>query len=582
VLALAVLEGLLPPVSAWFTKRLIDALAGGPAGNTGRVAVAAAGLAAAGLLSGAHRGVASYLSGALARSARLVAADRLFRRINEHVGLARLESPAYLDRLRLATQAGGQAPGELTRSAVGLIRAAVQGAGFLATLLMVWPPSVLVVLAGAVPAAILQTGAGRRRAALTVRLSPLVRREVTYQMLLTDVGAAKEIRLFGLGGFLRERMLAEARAASDAEGRLERRLTRTHTGLELLAGAVTVAGVVTAAAQAAAGRITLGDVALFLAALTGVYGAATTATDGVAGAYKALLLFGAYREIVEEPPAGPPAGSAPLAPLRRAVELRDVWFRYGEGAPWVLRGVDLVIPRGARIGLVGVNGAGKSTLVKLLCRMYEPERGAVLWDGRDVREAHAADLRSRVTAVFQDFVAYDLTARENVGAGRLDALDDLEAVRRAARASGIDEALAALPRGYDTLLSRVFAGMDDRDAAQLSGGQWQRVAVARAFLRSGADLMILDEPSAGLDPEAEHALHERLMELSRGRAALLVSHRLNALRDADEIVVLDGGRVAERGTHAALIDLGGVYARLFALQAGGYRDRQVPSAAGGR
>ncbi|MEV4299750.1 ABC transporter ATP-binding protein [Microbispora rosea] len=238
----------------------------------------------------------------------------------------------------------------------------------------------------------------------------------------------------------------------------------------------------------------------------------------------------------------------------------------------MLRGVDLVIPHGASIGLVGVNGAGKSTLIKLLCRMYEPQRGRILWDGVDLGAMAPEDLRSRITAVFQDFMTYDLTARENVGVGRLESLGDLDAIRRAARPAGVDDALAALPYGYDTLLSRIFVGLDDDDRAQLSGGQWQRVAVARAFLREEADLMILDEPSAGLDPEAEHALHERLMSLTVGRTSLLISHRLGALRDADEIVVLDGGRIAERGPHAALLEHGGVYARLFALQSAAYRD----------
>ncbi|GIH67165.1 ABC transporter ATP-binding protein [Microbispora siamensis] len=571
VLGLAVVEGALPPVTAWFTKLLVDELARGQAAGVGRVTAAAVGLAVAGLLAGAHRSVAFYLAGAMSRAARLLAADRLFARVNGYVGLDRFENPAFLDRLRLAVQAGGQAPGDLTRSVVALIRAMVQGGGFLATLVVVWPPIVLAVLAGAVPAALLQARAGRRRAGLTMSLSPVHRREFTYQMLLTDVSAAKEIRLFGLGDFLRGRMLGELRAGNDAEAGLERRLLRMDAGLELLAGAVMVTGVAVAAYRAMHGLITLGDVTLFLAALAGVYGAVTAFTESAATAYRALLLFGAYQAIVDEPVPAPAAAPDGPRPLRTGIELRDVWFRYRDDGPWVLRGVDLVIPRGASVGLVGVNGAGKSTLIKLLCRLYEPQRGRILWDGADIRTIAPEDLRSRITAVFQDFMTYDLTARENIGVGRLDALGDLGAIRRAARPAGVDDALAALPHGYDTLLSRIFVGLDD-DSAQLSGGQWQRVAVARAFLREDADLMILDEPSSGLDPEAEHALHERLMSLTTGRTSLLISHRLGALRDADEIVVLDGGRIVERGPHTALLEHGGVYARLFALQSAAYRD----------
>lgn len=182
-------------------------------------------------------------------------------------------------------------------------------------------------------------------------------------------------------------------------------------------------------------------------------------------------------------------------------------------------------------------------------------------------------LRSRIGAVFQDYMSYDLTATENVGVGRLAALDDPEAVTAAAPAAGMHDALNALPAGYRTLLSRTFEPEDGAGSAGLlSGGQWQRVALARAFLRRHADLMILDEPSSGLDAEAEHELHERTRTLRAGRTSLLISHRLGALRDADLIHVLDRGRVVESGRHADLVRGRGPYARLFALQAAGYRD----------
>ncbi|NUR83886.1 MAG: ATP-binding cassette domain-containing protein, partial [Nonomuraea sp.] len=254
--------------------------------------------------------------------------------------------------------------------------------------------------------------------------------------------------------------------------------------------------------------------------------------------------------------------------LRGGVELDDVWVRYGEDQPWVLRGVDLTIPHGACVALVGLNGAGKSTLVKLLCRFYDPARGAVRWDGTDLRDADPAELRSRLTAVFQDYVAYDFTAAENIALGSLDASP--EQVRAAARLAGVDAALERLPYGYATLLSSRF--LDDAEAggAVLSGGQWQRLALARALVRGERDLLVLDEPSAGLDAEAEHAIHRRLREHRAGRTTLLISHRLSAVRDADLIVVLAEGRIVERGTHATLMAAGGEYARLFTLQASGY------------
>ena len=230
------------------------------------------------------------------------------------------------------------------------------------------------------------------------------------------------------------------------------------------------------------------------------------------------------------------------------------------------------IPHRATVGLVGLNGAGKSTLVKLLCRMYEPQHGQILWDGEDIATLDPAAVRARIGAVFQDFMTYDLTARENIGLGEPSRMDNVAAIRRAARIAGVHDDIVALPRGYDTMLSRVHFpdDGDDRDLALLSGGQRQRLALARAFLRD-AELLILDEPSSGLDAAAEAAVHERLRALRSGRTSLLISHRLGTLRDADRLVVIESGVVAEAGTHDELVAAGGTYARLFALQARGYQ-----------
>jgi ATP-binding cassette subfamily B protein len=280
--------------------------------------------------------------------------------------------------------------------------------------------------------------------------------------------------------------------------------------------------------------------------------------------------------VVEAEPDLPvPARPVELPVLSQGIEFRDVWFRYGDEHPWVLRGLDLRIPAGVATGMVGLNGAGKSTIVKLLCRFYDPTRGSITWDGVDLRTVDAAQLRQRIGAVFQDFMEYDLTARENIALGDLSVLDDPERLHTAARRAGVHDLLSSLPRGYDTLLTRLFFGESDQGnpetGIRLSGGQWQRLALARAFLRDRGDLMILDEPSAGLDAEAEHELHTRLRQHRAGRTSVLVSHRLGSLRDADQIVVVVDGVVAEQGTHAVLLAAEGEYARLFRLQASGYQ-----------
>jgi ATP-binding cassette subfamily B protein len=281
--------------------------------------------------------------------------------------------------------------------------------------------------------------------------------------------------------------------------------------------------------------------------------------------------------------AGPdlpiPADPRPLPRLSQGIRFTNVWFRYSDDHPWILRGLDLFIPAGKAVAIVGLNGAGKSTLVKLLCRFYDPERGSITWDGVDLRLVRPEDLRQRLTGVFQDHMSYDMSAADNISIGFVAAREDEARIRGAAQRAGIDDKLSSLPRGYDTLLSRMFFSEEDRDdpetGVQLSGGQWQRTALARAMFRGYRDLMILDEPSASLDPEAEADMHARIRRQRDGATSVLISHRLNTVRDADHIIVLEHGTIVESGPHHELMAAGGRYAGLFRLQAQGYAEAAV-------
>jgi ATP-binding cassette subfamily B protein len=459
----------------------------------------------------------------------------------------------------------------LLDAVVGLGQGGLTLLGFVGALLAVSPLMTALVLAAALPALGAQVSLSRRRARTLWEIQPHHRREFFYGQLLGSVAAAKEIRLFGLGGFLRGRLLEERGTSNAAMRRADARELSVQSGLSAAGAALAGAGLVIVVLAARRGELTPGDVAMFLSAVAGVQSAVNGVVHATAQAHQHVAAFGHFVAVVDGDPDLPIAASpVALPPLRHGIELRDVWFRYGDTHPWVLRGVSLFIPCGQSVALVGLNGAGKSTLVKLLCRLYDPTRGLITWDGVDLRDVEPAHLRRRVSAVFQDHMNYDLTAAENIAVGDLTALGDQARLHAAAARAGVDTVIAALPSGYDTPLTRMFDTEDT--TVVLSGGQWQRIALARAFVRDGRDLMILDEPSSGLDPEAEHELHATIREHRAGATSLLISHRLNAVREADRIAVLDQGQIRESGDHLSLLASGGAYAHLFALQAEGYVD----------
>jgi ATP-binding cassette subfamily B protein len=270
--------------------------------------------------------------------------------------------------------------------------------------------------------------------------------------------------------------------------------------------------------------------------------------------------FDVRPRVVSQPGARP----VPV-PIRKGFEFQDVGFRYPGSGTWAVRHLSFAFEPGERIALVGENGAGKTTLVKLLARLYDPDEGRILLDGRDLRAYDLESLRRNIGVIFQDFVRYDFVLKENIGVSQVDALDDDVRVREAARRSLADSIAARLEKGFDQMLGRRFEGGVD-----LSGGEWQKVALGRAYMRE-AQVLILDEPTAALDARAEYEVFLRFAELTRGRMAVLISHRFSTVRMADRILVLRGGELVDQGTHQDLVARGGLYAELFSLQAAGYK-----------
>lgn len=578
---LTVLSAVAPVATVWLMKAVLDALT---SHRTGLLLPATAGLVAAGLATTVLPAIGKYGQAQLGRLLGRRGQADLYRATERLTGLARLEDPAFRDRLRLAQQAGRTGPGAVLSGVLGISRDILMVAGMIGVLAAISPVMVAVALLGLAPALAAQVKLAKARARTQWQISPVQRRELFYAELLTSPAAAMELRLLGLSGLFRGRMLAELATADTKCRRLDGRELRVQAALGLLSAAMLGGGLAWAVTAAGRGELTAGAVSAFAGAVAALLGGLGGLVSQVAETYQALIMYGHHRAVLAAEPDLPAAAEPrPVPPLRHGIELRDVWFRYGPDQPWVLRGVDLVVPYGKAVALVGLNGAGKSTLVKLLCRFYDPERGSVRWDGIDLRDLSVAGLRDRIGAVFQEHMEYELSIAENIGVGEVSALGDNARIEAAAQRAGMDRTIRALPRGYRTLLSRMFMDTEDGDphvGLLLSGGQRQRLAVARAFMRDRRDLLILDEPSSGLDAAAEHDIHRRLRERRQDATSVLISHRLNTVRDADRIVVLAGGRVVEQGTHDELLSAGGGYAELFELQASGYqRQREFLSRA---
>jgi ATP-binding cassette subfamily B protein len=585
-IVMAVLTGLVPPAAAWVLKELINSLTGAHPAEA-RVAMLALVTVLLGALALAMGDLSMVIAASCQRSIAVAVTSDLYAAVNRIKGLAVFEQPGFQDSLRLAEQAAEDTPSGLSSMLALGLQSATTIAGFAGILLATWPPMVALLVAACVPTVTAQLFLARRSAANSEAMMRHYREWFLMRGLLSDPRAVTESRLLGLGEFFRTRLITALRTATTADYAVKRRIAWTQGGTVLLGSLITAAGAALVAVRAADGRLGVGNFVMFLAAVSGTQGALLATANQWATVGASLKLLRHYVTVLDAPgdlPVRPEPARTQLSPpplvqsLRHGVELRDVWFRYGEDRDWVLRGVSAKLPFGQATGLVGVNGAGKSTLIKLLCRLYDPQRGAILWDGADLRELDPDELRARFAVTFQDFLTYDLTVAENIGLGDLAAFTDRSRITAAASLVDLDAPVRRLPHGYDTIVSRTFTAADGQAGTLLSGGQNQRLALARTLMRGDADLLVLDEPSSGLDADAEHRIHRVMQEYRRGRTSLLVSHRLSAVREADQILVLDAGRITERGTHDQLMSTAGSYARLFTRQADGYADRRLAPA----
>jgi ATP-binding cassette subfamily B protein len=525
-------------------------------------------------LVGAEFGLAA-LGGILGRTVGYfdaLLADRFTRHVSiqvmEHASrldLASYEDPVFYDKLERARV---QATDRIAMiQAIGAVIQQVVVAASLAAGVLWFSPWLLVLLiAAVVPAFLGESHFAFLGYSLNIRQTP-ARRQLDYLRTLgASKESAKELKLFGLSSFLSGEYARIANGLYDENVALAKRRLWAGAALSLISSAGYYGAYAYVIYRTVNGSLTWGSLQFLAGAIAG----SSSNIQNIFSTFSSIAdqsLF--LTDLVDFLKVGPKIRSKQNAlpaprPIRDGFAFEGVTFNYPGTERRVLDHLDFRIATGERIALIGENGQGKTTIVKLLTRLYDPTEGRILLDGVDLRDYSIEDLHSQIGVIFQDFMRYELTARMNIAVGRLEVGHNGE-VELAARKSLADQVVGRLPLGYDQLLGRRFEGGVD-----LSGGEWQKIALARAYLRD-AQVLILDEPTAALDARSEYEVFQRFAELTSGKMALLISHRFSTVRMADRIVVLENGRIAEEGNHHKLMERGGKYAEMFELQAASYR-----------
>ncbi len=569
---LTLAAGTLPAAVAWVGALIVDAVVAASAAvrtggdpDTARVftLVGTEALLVI-LIAAAQRGISlcqSLLRAQLGQRVNVMILEKALT-----LELPQFEDSEFYDKLTRARREASSRPLSLVMRTFGLAQNAVSLATFGLLLVRFSPWAVLLLALAGLPAFIAEAKFSGDAFRLFRWRSPETRMQMYLETVIAREDHAKEVKLFGLGPLLLERYRSIfARLYGE-----DRNLTLRRDGWGLLLGLVSTGAFYGAYAwiawTAVLGRISLGEMTMYLMLFRQGQSAVAASLSAIGGMYEDNLYLSTLYEFLDTPVA-PRAGATTRGPVPEdGIHFEHVTFTYPGAETPTLVDIDLRVRPGETLALVGENGSGKTTLIKLLTRLYRPDSGRITLDGLDLAEWDEDALRRRIGVIFQDFARYQLKVGENVGAGDVERFDDESAWREAGIKGMATPFVDTMPAGFHTQLGKWF-----RDGRELSGGQWQKIALSRAFMREDADILVLDEPTAAMDAGAEAQIFEHFRALTRDRIAILISHRFSTVRMADQIVVIESGRIVERGSHDELMRLDGHYARLFSLQAAGYR-----------
>lgn len=595
LVSLSVLKGVGPIVQLWIGKLIVDEITlSGIIAAFASVKIVPLLLASAGIelcmsiLEPTFKYFDDQLSDLISRDVF----KSIFDKANSLVDLTYFESSEFYDKLHKAANQAGYRPMHMLMELVEILRSGIGLLIVFTSFLILQPLLSLLIVVISIPKVMLQFKHNKESNALYRWETPEVRKMYYYRQVLTSKEYAPELRMFNLGDYFTDKYMKTCDGFLDEHKAVRIKHWRQNmlTGFLLsLADAGTYAYL---ALRAIAGSLTLGDFYFYSNALSRMQGHLWRLIWCISAIHEDNLFLENLFEFLDLKPIMVPADPAYALkaprPIKRGIEFRNVSFRYAGSDKDVLKGLNFTLLPEQTVALVGENGAGKTTIVKLLGRLYDPSEGEILVDGINLKDVDLDSWRSQMSVIFQDFANYHLSAGENIGVGQVNFIDDEIKIKAAAERGGAAQMIEKLPDKYNTMLVKGF-GADKETAIDLSGGEWQKMALSRAFMRApqaeingydaavekhlkngAAQFLVLDEPTSSLDVQSEHDIFLRFQELTRGKSTVLISHRFSTVRMANRILLLEEGKIAEEGSHEELMALSGIYAKLYKLQADKY------------